>query len=71
VSHDLVAQLRPVTGDSASEESAPERTYTTKHSTTATMNTENIGRPRMEETAECEEQEVQPLDFPRLDTEGE
>jgi hypothetical protein len=45
VGHDLVArlrkQLKPVTSGNASE-----RTYRTKHGTTATMRTENIGRSR-------------------------
>jgi len=40
VGHPLVASLRPdVTGRTSSE-----KTYTTKHGTTSTMNTENIGR---------------------------
>lgn len=47
VSHTFVAKIRadiePVTGNVASEESK-QRTYTTKHGTTATMNTANIGK---------------------------
>lgn len=43
VHHELVGRLRPVTGASASDNQ--QRTYTTKHGTTATMNTAGIGKP--------------------------
>jgi len=44
VGHQMVAPLRAsITGRATSDEP---RTYTTKHGTTSTMNTENIGRPR-------------------------
>jgi cell division septation protein DedD len=41
VHHDMVGSLRASLADSASE--AQQRTYTTKHGTTATMNTSRIG----------------------------
>jgi hypothetical protein len=40
VNHHMVAGMRPSLGETPSEA----RTYTTKHGTTATMNTANIGR---------------------------
>jgi hypothetical protein len=42
VHHDAVASARRSLANSDSE---PERTYTTKHGTTATMDTTNIGQP--------------------------
>ena len=53
VSRELVGDLRPrvtvisdsETSDNSDPDSGSERTYTTKHGTTSTMNTENIGRP--------------------------
>lgn len=42
VHHDMVGKLRPSLAETASEDNS--RTYTTKHGTTATMNTTNIGK---------------------------
>lgn len=43
VSHTFVSNIRPVTCNVASEK-PKERTYTTKHGTTATMDTANVGK---------------------------
>ena len=45
VSRELVGDIRPVTVRNDSENTA-EKTYTTKHGTTATMNTARIGKAR-------------------------
>lgn len=50
VHHDMVAVARKSLADSASEKPT-ERTYTTKHGTTATMNTASIGRGSVERSA--------------------
>lgn len=42
VSKSFVSNMRPSLSTNASE--APARTYTNKHGTTTTMNTQNIGR---------------------------
>ncbi|MGD9938754.1 MAG: hypothetical protein AB7T74_03010 [Clostridia bacterium] len=55
VSRELVGDLRPVTVRNDSEKQS-EKTYTTKHGTTATMNTANIGKrqePREEPREEA------------------
>lgn len=45
VTHPFVSnQRKKLTGNITSEDSAPTRTYTTRHGTTATMQTGNIGR---------------------------
>lgn len=48
VGHQMVGHLRSSLDDSSSEKTA--RTYTTKHGTTSTMNTEKIGRVEPVET---------------------
>lgn len=63
VSDKTVASLRPVTADFRSE-----RTYTTKHGTTATMNTSAIGKTAPEKTEpkmEVEEAEESAVDLRR------
>jgi hypothetical protein len=54
VSHTFVDKLKSSLATDASEKPT-ERTYTTKYGTTATMNTENIGRTRVEPELDTEE----------------
>ncbi len=68
VDHKTVAACRPSLGNSQVSEPATDKTFTTKHGTTATMNTANIGATRIRRNTNVADDSGADIDEARPET---